>query len=313
MKYHQAILRFVRRTAAQSFVSVIVLVSAFGCSEAPKQTAQTTAETPSQTQAAPSSGQNGVAQASANNDAPSNTLRIYDATVLIAPKQQFPDKFCGKFPVHDLVRTLYTAHLKPDATSTVTVSEMLVEPLDTAQHTYIAVVKASNEQGNTSLDIFTFREGNAQPVIAHYSYTPDFDDISLKAAYNRKFRISDTEFALAFEWNAKEADDRQTQQTTMLSLFRLRNDQMQPLFELCTSSKIGNNAVGTEEYETLTEDTSSLETMNTWGKELYSILVTRTVSRKSTMETGNRGTETKRTKTLYQWDGERYVETNQLL
>jgi hypothetical protein len=291
---------------------LLVYLVGSGCTDTAKQTAQNTPQTEATTVIPASQGQDNSSVANTNSAAVSNTLKIYDATVVLALTQQFPEKFCDKFPVQDLVRTLYTTHLKPDDTSTLTISGMLVEPIGTEPQTYLAVVKTAHSSDACTIDVFTFREGNEQPVIAHLSYNPDFDEIDLKSVQNKKYRITDTEFAIAFEWNGYQTDAQRNQRTTMLSLFRVQNGIMQPIFELCTSNTAQNNAVSSDEYETLTEDKASMETVNTWGKELYSILVTRTVSRKSTIETGSRN-ETKRTKTLYQWDGERYVETNQLL
>ncbi|TAE29081.1 MAG: hypothetical protein EAZ92_07055 [Candidatus Kapaibacterium sp.] len=297
-------------------------ISLPSCSDTQKQTAQTEQQSVTTQTNTPQDGAasttNAIAETKTN--AASNTLTIYEATVIIAPKKPFPEKFCGKFPVQELVRTLYTQHLKPDASSTLTIKDMLVEPLGNEatpneSPKYIAIVKTvggENNDGNCSLDIFTFREGNVQPVIAHLSYNPDFEDVDLKSVTNQKYRIAENEFALAVEWKVNQSDAQHTQQSTMLSLFRIHHDTMIPLFELATSNIIKNNAVGSEEFENITDDTATLETMNTWGKELYSLLVARTVTRKSTLE-GDKQAETQRTKTLYQWDGERYVETNQLL
>ncbi len=300
-------------------VAILSAMSLSSCSDTQKQTNETAQQsTTTQT----NTTNDGVANANTSTETQtaSNTLTIYDATIIIAPKTALPEKFCGKFTVQELVRTLYTQHLKPDAHSTLTIKDMLVEPIDNAASSgkareYIAVVKTiggDNNDGNCSLDIFTFREGNAQPVITHISYNPDFDDVDLKSVEYNKYRIAENEFALAVEWKVNQSDAQHKQQSTMLSLFRVQNDTMSPLFELATSNIIKNNPVGGEEFENITEDTAALETMNTWGKELYSLLVTRTVARKSNLE-GDKQSETKRTKTLYQWDGERYVETNQLL
>lgn len=301
-------------TTALAFYFVSVTSSYFvvGCSDTQKQTAQETIQNIPESSAQLATEQSPAAQQIPNEQNTLNSFKIYDATIVVSPQKAFPEKILGKFIPNELLRTLYTSELKPDETSTLTVRDMLVEPLDTEQGTFVAIVKTATKNDNCILDVFTFREGNEQPVVAHVAYNPDFDDIDLKAAYNKKFRISDTEYAIAFEWNASQADAQNTQRTTMLSLFRLQNDIMKPIFELCVDNKISNNAVNADEFEAITEDKATLETVNTWGKELYSILVTRTASRKSALETNSVG-ETKHTKILYQWDGERYVETNQLL
>ncbi len=290
-----------------------VLCACVGCSKTSEQTAQTQQDSLQRTQPtamgqSPSSVSEVIAPPSSTT-----TFKIYDATVVIAPAKPLPTKLCGKFAVDELVRTLYTPTLKPDETTTLTIGDIVVEALDTAAHTYMAIVKTATNADDCVIDVFTFREGNAQPVIAHVAYNPDFDDIELGTAHSHTYRITDTEFAVGFEWSAKQTDAQHTQQTTMLSLFRVQGDVMLPIFEVCTYNKASNNAVSAGEYESQSEDKATLETMNTWGKDLYSILVTRTITRKSNIEISGRANESKRTKTLYQWDGERYIETNQLL
>ena len=292
-------------------VSCVLLV--VGCSDTPKQTAEAQQDSVQGTQSITVGQYSAMADAAMVRSSSATTFKIYDATVVIALAKPLPAKLCGRFAIDELVRTLYTPTLKPDETTTLTIGDIVVEALDTAAHTYIAIVKTATNADDCVIDVFTFREGNEQPVISHVAYNPDFDDIELGAAHSHTYRITDTEFAVGFEWSAKQTDAQHTQQTTMLSLFRVQGEVMLPIFELCTYNKASNNAVSTSEYESQTEDKATLETMNTWGKDLYSILVTRTITRKSTIETSGRSTESKRTKTLYQWDGERYIETNQLL
>jgi hypothetical protein len=290
-----------------------IFCGTLGCSKSSEQTAQTQQDS-LQRQQPTAIGQAPLAVGEVLvRPSGSTTFRIYDATIIISLTKPLPTKLCGKFDIDELVRTLYTPTLKPDETTTLTISDILVEPFDTAAHTYMAVVKTAINANECMIDVFTFREGNEQPVISHVAYDPDFDDIELGAAHSHTYRITDTEFALAFEWSASQTDAQHTQQTKMLSLFRVQGDAMLPIFELCIYNKSSNNAVSTNEYESQTEDKATLETMNTWGKDLYSILVTRTITRKNTFEASKNSAESKRTKTLYQWDGERYIETNQLL
>jgi hypothetical protein len=100
----------------------------------------------------------------------------------------------------------------------------------------------------------------------------------------------------------------------MLCLFRAQNDIMQPIFEVCTATNAVKTAASESENDVITEDRATIETMKTWGKDLYSILVTRTQSRKSSGNNNiNTRSETNKSKTLYQWDGMQYIQTNQLL
>ncbi len=288
-------------------------VAWYGCTSASKETAQ---QEPAQSQQAQSSATGGT---SASNQFSSanralQSLRINDAIVVLAFSKSQPEKICGRFLPTDLIITLYANEIKPDDKSTFTITDIQVTQLNTNAQTYMAVVKRENGDG-CLFDVFAFRDSTqSNPVLAHTTYKPEFDNAEITSVQQKKYQITDEEYALAFEWTATQQTDGKQQTTSMLCLFRVQNEIMQNIFELCTYSNVGDDAE-TEggQYETALEDRATLETMKTWGKDLYSLLVTRTQTRKgSSAEPGNR-TETRKTKMLYQWDGMQYIQTNQLL
>jgi hypothetical protein len=248
------------------------------------------------------------------------TIRVKEATLVLAFNKPVAAKLCNKFVPEELLATLYESQIKSDETGTLVIEDISVGALDVATNTYLAVVKTAKEDdadedgtGNCVLDIFAFRDTtSAHPVIAHTQYEPEYPDVQLGGIQGKKYQISDDEFAVAFDWTHEQRDVQSVRTSAMLCLFRINGDVLEPLFELCTSNKLSSNLVENGKYEIISDDRATLETMKTWGKDLYSILVTRRQTLQSTAEAANHA-EKHTTKTLYQWDGTRYVETNQLL
>lgn len=284
------------------------------CSTTPKEVALADSSAV-RSAAQPAQGSQSTSNTSLANIAP-QTITINEATVVLAFEKTPPEKICGRFVPSDLIRTLYSNEIKPDDRSTFTVTDVQVTQLNAAAQTYMAVVKRE-KAGNTDeclFDIFAFRDStNTNPVLAHTTYEPEFADADIVGIQQKKYQITDEEYALAFEWTATQGSDEHPQTTTMLCLFRVQNDIMQPIFEVCTATNAGTNPAASE-YNTSTEDRATIETMKVWGKDLYSILVTRTQTSKREGENGvNARSETRKTKILYQWDGMQYIQTNQLL
>jgi hypothetical protein len=297
-----------------SLIIALLLVVVVGCTSTTNKTDRTASDS---TLMVPKQGiatDNTIKQ-SGSTSAP-KTIKVNEATLVLAFEQPIPEKLCNMFVPEELIATLYATQIKPDETGTLIIEDIDVGELNPATKTYMAVVKTVKEggdKGDCILDIFAFRDTNsAHPVIAHAQYEPEYPDVEVRGVQGRKYQISDTEFALAFEWTHEQHDAQSWRNSTMLCLFRVNGDAMEPLFELCTANKSGSDLVESGGYETGSEDRATLETMKSWGKDLYSILVTRTQTHHSTAESGDR-TETHKTKTLYQWDSVRYVQTNQLL
>ncbi len=300
-----------------SFLHVCVLglfaCAFYGCSTTSKQMAL-----------ADSSAVRSTIQTVQNNQTANNSsfaqtapqsITINEATVVLAFEKAVPEKICGRFVPSDLVRTLYSNEIKPDDRSIFTVTDIQVTQLNANAQTYMAVVKRE-KIGNADeclFDIFAFRDStNTNPVLAHTTYEPEFADADIVGVQQKKYQITDEEYALAFEWTATQGSDEAPQTTTMLCLFRVQNDIMMPIFEVCTATSAGNTSAS--EYDAVSEDRATIETMKVWGKDLYSILVTRTQTRKNAGDNNtNTRSETRKTKILYQWDGMQYIQTNQLL
>lgn len=291
--------------------------SFYGCTTAQKQSALADSTVSAQrAQDMAANGQSGT-DASLKSIVP-RTLTINEATVVLAFEKQMPEKICGRFAPSDLITTLYANEIKPDDRSTFTITDVQVTQLNAAAHTYMAVVKRDKigHDDECVLDIFAFRDStNTNPVLAHTTYEPEFADVNITSVQQKKYQITDEEYALAFEWTATQTIENKEQKTTMLCLFRVQDDMMQPIFEVCTYTNVGDEGNTDEiEYEKTLEDQASIETMKTWGKDLYSLLVSRTQTRKSGSGSNtNSRTETRKTKILYQWDGMQYIQTNQLL
>jgi hypothetical protein len=287
----------------------------YGCSTTPKQAEQADSSAVRRTEQYAQSGQ------AADNSSPASiapqVLIINEATVVLAFEKEMPEKICERFAPDELVRMLYANEIKPDDKSTFTITDIQVTQLNASSRAYMAVVKRE-KIGNSEeclFDIFAFRDStNTNPVLAHTTYEPEFADADIVGVQQKKYQISDEEYALSFEWTATQGSDEQPQTTTMLCLFRAQNDIMQPIFEVCTATNAVKTAASESENDVITEDRATIETMKTWGKDLYSILVTRTQSRKSSGNNNiNTRSETNKSKTLYQWDGMQYIQTNQLL
>lgn len=287
--------------------------ASYGCSTTSKQTAL--ADSSAVHSATLTVQSNQIADNSSLAHTPPQSITINEATVVLAFEKAVPEKICGRFVPSDLVKTLYSNEIKPDDRSIFTVTDIQVTQLNATAQTYMAVVKRK-KIGHTDeclFDIFAFRDSTTtNPVLAHTTYEPEFADANIIGVQQKKYQITDEEYALAFEWTATEGSEEVAEKTTMLCLFRVQNDIMQPIFEVCTSSSAGSTSAS--EYDAITEDHSTIETMKVWGKDLYSILVTRTQTRKNEGDnTANPRAETRKTKILYQWDGMQYIQTNQLL
>lgn len=302
-----------------SMVSACVITMsaiAYGCTTTAKETADQTQSQSGNVQASATGSTATNSSVSSANFVP-QSLRINEATVVLAFTKPQPEKICGRFIPAELITTLYANEIKPDDRSTFTITDIQVTELNAAAHTFMAVVKREHiGSGNDCIfDVFAFRDSTeSKPVLAHTTYEPEFANAEITGVQQKKYQITDDEYALAFEWTATQLIEGKQQTTSMLCLFRVQDDMMQNIFELCTYSNVGDD-VATEggEYETALEDRASLETMKTWGKDLFSILVTRTQTRKSAAAEPVSRSETRKTKTLYQWDGMQYVQTNQLL
>lgn len=307
------------RNQSLSLVSACVLVlyvSTFsGCSTSPKQAAQADSSAVRGTEQSALGAQT-APDPSLATIAPQSIV-INEATVVLAFAKTVPEKIYDRFVPSELVRTLYANAIKPNDRSTFTITDLQVTQLNASAQTYMAVVKREKigSADECIFDIFAFRDSTTtNPVLAHTTYESEFADADIIGVQQKKYQITDEEYALAFEWTATQGTDEQSQTTTMLCLFRVQNDIMQPIFEVCTATNVGETASNQEEYDVSTEDHATIETMKTWGKDLYSILVTRTQTRKSGSEkSANNRSETHKTKILYQWDGMQYIQTNQLL
>ena len=250
--------------------------------------------------------------AESQNDA--NTLHINEATITLALGEARADKKQPaeeKFSVPELLRTLYARAIKPDDRASYIVSDVRLAALNTQARTYMAVVKRSTAGGAQRVfDVFAFRDSDSSnPVLAFTTYTPDVENANIAGVQQQKYQITDSEYALAFEWKA----EFQGEKTQMLCLFRAdaKAGTLELIFELCAYTNVVDNELSESEYAKNGEERASVETVKTWGKDLYSILVTRLETRYPTSP--NAGAVTRKTKMLYQWDGARYVLTNQLL
>lgn len=242
------------------------------------------------------------------------TLHINEATVTLAlgeapaGKRQLAEE---KFSVPELLRTLYARAIKPDDRVSYIVSDVRIAALNTQARTYMAVVKRSVAgEAQPVFDVFAFQDvDSANPVLAFTTYTPDFTNADIAGVQQKKYQITDNEYALAFEWKT----DHQGEKTQMLCLFRAdaKAATLELIFELCVYTNVLDNELSASEYAKQGEESASIETVKTWGKDLYSILVTRVQTRYQNFP--NAKPVTRKTKMLYQWDGARYVLTNQLL
>lgn len=302
-----------------SMVSACVITMSaigYGCTTTSKEIAEQTQSQSDNVQASATGGTASNSPVSSAGFVP-QSLRINEATVVLAFTKPQPEKICGRFIPAELITTLYANKIKPDDRSTFTITDIQVTELNPSAHTFMAVIKRESMGAETDciFDVFAFRDSTQQkPVLAYTTYEPEFAHAEITGVQQKKYQITDDEYALAFEWTATQITEGKQQTTSMLCLFRVQDDLMQNIFELCTYSNVGDDA-STEggEYEVVLEDRASLETMKTWGKDLFSILVTRTQTRKSAAAESTSRQETRKTKTLYQWDGMQYIQTNQLL
>ncbi|MCS6808189.1 MAG: hypothetical protein RML40_06175 [Bacteroidota bacterium] len=253
------------------------------------------------------------------------TLTINEATIILEPSRTLTEPLYGRFAVSELIALLYAKALKPDDKTTITIIDIHIAPLHTTtdQNAFIAVIQRKATQSRSQayvFDIFVFRDStNQSPVLAYTSYEPEFSYVQITGVQRQQYRITDTEYALALEWTTQyNADDKQ-HTASMLCLFRIQSDIIRHIFEVCTYTNItermathANENSAESSYVATLQERATLETIKTWGKDLYSILVTRTQTRTHTAEIGNRS-ETHKTKVLYQWDGMQYIQTNQLL
>ncbi len=301
-----------------SFVSACFCVLCgtlfYGCTTTSKETAKADSTS---VQIAPNTSSGGTTTSiSTPSDNPnSERLTINEATVVLALTKPATEKICGRFAPADLVTMLYANEIKPDDQSTFTITDIQVTQLNASSQTYMAVIKRKKlgSESECVFDVFAFRDSTrSNPVLAHTTYEPDFDDAEITGVQQKKYQITDEEYALAFEWKASQMTDGREQKTTMLCLFRAHEGMMQPLFEVCTYTNAANQ--NDDASNASTEDRATLETVKTWGKDLYSILITRTQARKaSSGGDSEQRTESRKTKILYQWDGMQFVQTNQLL
>jgi hypothetical protein len=251
----------------------------------------------------------------------SKTIQVNESTLLIRLQRTYPEHVVGSASVEDVIRSLYTTKSRSGQYDTLTITDFYVAAVKGRTNVYVAVAKTLGEGADAveqKIDVFAFQDVSAGKFLLGYaSLEPEADDFSLENVSASAFQLTQAgEYAISFEYDG-HAQGVNAERTRMLYFYRLHSaattqkEGLEQVLEMCTMSKTGEAPDPSGTYQIEVTQSSSVTTQYKWGKNLYSLVIIKSESRKNDVAAGARGTQTVKTRTYLDWEDGKYMEVLQ--
>jgi hypothetical protein len=306
-----------------AFCVLLALPALYSCGRTGGEQQQSNA---TQSGAAQTSSMASGNSASTNSSSPttsttalSKTIQVNESTLLIRLSHAYPEHVAGALSVEDVIRSLYTTQIRSGSYDTLTVLDLHIVALKSRPNTFVAVTKTLGEGRDAveqKIDVFAFQNsGTGKFLLGHTSLEPETDDFSIENLSASAFQLTQAgEYAVSFEYDGR-TQGVNAERTRMLYFYRLRDEQqrgLEQVLEMCVFNKSESApdlaGSGTSSSSIEITQNSTVSTQYKWGKDLYSIVVVKSESRKNDVAAGGRGTQTVKTRIYLDWDDGKYAE-----
>lgn len=273
----------------------------------------------SRSAALPSSGSDSLSTNDNNKPSTDKPVSINNSVIKIQLNHTISGMPVGMSSVPELFVALYSPVLAQEGMDTLIISGLYLAPVKGKEKTYCAVVDLiRNSPVSASeryLDIFMFKDTNTSNlVLGHTTFNPLDDGFSIANLSGGLFQLNrQGEYALSFEYLVPEHHTPNVQ-SRYVYLYRLSPSmprKLEQIFEYCILNKTGESPDEQGEFTVQITDSSVVTSQWKWGRELYTIVITKTIIRKGDVDAGAHKIRTIKSKTHFEWINGKYTEVFQ--
>lgn len=246
-------------------------------------------------------------------------VSINNAVLITQLNHPLPGLPAGVASISELFLALYSPVLSQELIDTLMITGLYLAPVKNKEKTYCAVIdrvrRSSAQVSERQLDVFMFKDTNTSNiVVGHTIFHPEDAAFSLMNLSGSLFQLNKNgEYAISFEYVRYEPNTTQ-EQSRYVYLYRLSSSipqALEQIFEYCTVNKTGESPNEQGEFTVQITDSSSISSQWKWGRELYTIVIIKTIVRKGDVDVGTNKVKTIKTKTHFEWIDGKYVEVFQ--